>query len=100
MIVAAYAGTGKTTFAAMHPQKAIDFVCMPFKYYLDPNTDVGDGESAKANPDHVMQSNWPHNYVTAIKESMSDDRILLIPSDVQVLRLLENEGISYTLCYP
>ena len=35
MIIAAFAGTGKTTMAKLYPQTAIDFVCMPYKYELD-----------------------------------------------------------------
>jgi adenylate kinase len=30
IIIAAYAGTGKTTLANAYPQKFTDFVCMPY----------------------------------------------------------------------
>ena len=32
MIVAAFAGTGKTYFAYHHPDIAVDFVLTPYKY--------------------------------------------------------------------
>ena len=33
-IIAAFAGTGKTTLAMRYPDLVIDFVAMPYKYYL------------------------------------------------------------------
>jgi hypothetical protein len=67
-VIAAFAGTGKTTFAAQHPDYMVDFVSMPYKYHL-PEVDNVD-ESCKANPDLTMRDDWPHNYVEAIKEHM------------------------------
>ena len=32
MIVAAYAGTGKSEFCKRYPSEAIDLICMPYKY--------------------------------------------------------------------
>jgi hypothetical protein len=97
MIVAAFSGVGKTYFAALHPDIAVDFVCMPYKYFLDPKAPFD--ESSKANPDLVMRPEWPFNYVKAIREQPSD-KIILIPSDRRVLHLLEKAEIAYYLCYP
>lgn len=104
MIIAAFAGTGKTTFASMYPDKVIDFVLMPYKYYLDPDKD--EGEAGKANFDNEMQLEWPYNYVEAIKTTLDEmdagdeKKIILIPSDSCVLSLLREKGIEYSLCYP
>jgi len=98
MIIAAFAGTGKTTLAALYPQAVIDFVCMPYKYELDENCE--NIEASKANPEYVLRYNWPFNYVEAIKKTLSDGKILLIPSEGIVLSILRNEGLQYTLCYP
>jgi len=100
LIIAAHAGCGKTTLAAMHPDKVIDFVAMPYKYYLDDDFDEGKSEGAKANFDNVMREDWPWNYVRAIKEVLGDGKVIVIPSDFRVLLLLGGEGIPYTLCYP
>jgi len=97
VIVAAYSGTGKTYFAKQHPDKVVDFVIMPFKYFLDKN--VHYDESRKADPDLEMRPEWPHNYVKAILEQQKD-KIILIPSDARVLELLANENVPYYLCYP
>jgi len=98
MIVASYAGTGKTTLAKTLPQRFVDFVCMPYKYLLEPNNNCG--ESCKANPNNIMQDEWPYNYVSAISEALNSDKILLIPTDLYVLALLREKKIPYFLCYP
>jgi hypothetical protein len=97
-IIAAYAGTGKTTLAALYPDKVVDFVCMPYKYHLSPDGDSG--EAGKGNPDNEMREEWPHNYIEAIKLMLCEDKILLIPTDLRVLSLLIEENIPYILCYP
>jgi hypothetical protein len=97
MVVAAYSGVGKTYFAKLHPKKAIDMVCMPYKYILDPEATYD--ESSKANPNLEMRPDWPYNYVKAILEQPSN-KIILIPSDVRVLYLLEKVKKPYFLCYP
>ncbi|MDR2596360.1 MAG: hypothetical protein LBC76_03455 [Treponema sp.] len=97
MIVAAFSGVGKTFFANLHPDIAVDFVCMPFKYFLD--LEAPYDESSKADPNLVMRPDWPFNYVKAILEQPSD-KIILIPSDVRVLHLLSKVTKPYYLCYP
>ena len=98
MIIAAYAGTGKTTLANMHPDKFTDFICMPYKYELSEDGDAGEG--GKANPDNVMRPDWPYNYVDAIIENMGAGKHLLIPTDHLVLTHLQIKAIPYVLCYP
>ena len=97
MIVAAFSGVGKTYFANLHPGTAVDFVCMPFKYILDPEARYD--ESSKADPGLDWNPEWPFNYLEALKGQPSN-KIILIPSDWRVLRLLEKEKIPYYLCYP
>jgi len=63
MIIAAYAGTGKTTLAKTWPHRFVDFVCMPYKYLLEQNNNCA--ESCKANPNNIMRDEWPYNYVMA-----------------------------------
>jgi len=98
MIIAAFTGAGKTTLSKLYPQTVIDFTCMSYKYYLD--EDKEPTETCKADPNLDFRFGWEKDYVQAIKQHMSDYRILLIPSDRLVLLLLEKEGIMYTLCYP
>jgi hypothetical protein len=100
MIIAAYAGTGKTTLSRLCPETVVDFVCMPYKYVLDPISDGMDSESCKADPDNVMRDDWPLNYIEAIQAALEDQKLLLIPTDLHVLWLLRQEEIPYCLCYP
>ena len=100
MIIAAFAGTGKTTLAAMYPEKVIDFICMPYKYYIPEDFSGIEHEAGKANPDLIMHEEWPSNYVDAIEEAIKLGKILLIPSVQRVRMLLRIRKIPYTLCYP
>jgi len=97
MIIAAYAGCGKSTFAQMH-KSALDFHCLPYKYYLYGDSDRS--EACKANPDNDMRHDWPDNYVAALKDIVNNYEYVLIPSDFWVLELLQEERIEYTLVYP
>jgi len=99
-IIAAHAGTGKTTLAKMHPERHVDFVAMPYKYYLS-NGDIEDAEHRKADFSLEMQKEWPQNYIDAILHELEQhDKILLIPSTGNVLQSLAAAGIAYFLCYP
>jgi len=99
MIIAAYAGTGKTTLAALYPEKVIDLVCMPYKYLFGQDNECN--EASKANPDNIIQDDWPSNYVHAIKRALDDDdKIILIPTDLLILSLLKSEKLPYTIVYP
>ena len=104
MIIAAFAGTGKTALARLYPQQVVDFVAMPYKYYLTENSEEINQfeiEACKANFDNVMREDWPENYIMAIKDSMRRNcKILLIPSAWNVLAQLKIESIPYYLCYP
>jgi hypothetical protein len=97
-IIAAYAGTGKTTYATLNPETAIDLVCMPHKYHLEQDNNYC--EACKADPNNIMRDDWPFNYVSAIKQSLGNGKIILIPTDWLVLGLLREEKLPYILCYP
>lgn len=97
MIIAAYAGTGKTALAKKRPDEFVDFICMPYKYEL---SGEDESEACKANPGNIMREDWPHNYVAAIETAMSGGKHLIIPSNVFVLMLLRTKNIPYILCYP
>lgn len=97
MIIAAFAGCGKTTFANMN-NSTLDLHSMPFKYFLDGRNDLG--EEGKADPENVMRPEWPYNYISAIENVMNNYKYVLIPSDFRVMALLEKKQIQYTLVYP
>jgi hypothetical protein len=98
MIIAAFAGTGKTTLAKNRNEEFLDFVCMPYKYDLSETSDTG--EAGKANLDNPVNPGWPRNYVEAIVSIMDCGKHILIPSDSWTRLYLRVRGIPYTLCYP
>ena len=97
-IIAAYAGTGKSHFASLYPELTIDLVCMPYKYILSEDTPYD--ESSKANPENILNYDWPYNYISTIKQNLESDKLLLIPSDFFILGFLREENLRYCLCYP
>ena len=100
MIIAAFAGVGKTYFCD-NIQNAIDFVCMPYKYFLpETKKDTAEDEQLKADFSLEMNPMYPHNYIKAIMDNINKYKYLVIPSDVRVLKALENNNVSYILCYP
>ena len=100
MIIAAHAGTGKTRFANTIFD-AVDFVFMPYKYYIpDGMLSCEESESMKADPGLVLQAGWPDNYVKAVINKYNESRYVIIPPVMSVLTALRNEEITYILCYP
>ena len=97
VIVAASAGTGKTSLARQCPDKILDLECVPYKYDMEPGTVYG--EADKANFWDIAED-WPRNYITKIKEVQHSRDFILIPPDVMVLELLRSHGIPYILAYP
>lgn len=100
MIIAAFAGTGKTYFCN-HVEGAKDFVCMPYKYFLpETDSDKVEHEKVKADFSLEMNSEYPGNYINAILENVEKYKYLVIPSDSRVLAGLEDRHIPYILCFP
>ena len=52
---------------------------MPYKYILSEDTPYN--ESSKANPENILNYDWPYNYISTIKQNLESDKLLLIPSD-------------------
>ena len=66
MIIAAHAGTGKTYFSK-NISDSVDFVCMPYKYYLPDGFIAGeDDETVKADMNLNIREEWPDNYCKAV----------------------------------
>ena len=100
MIIAAYAGTGKTFFSRKI-YGAVDFVCMPYKYYLpDGVLSYEESECGKADLSLVIREEWPNNYIKAVINQYNENRYVIIPPIIPVLEALRDEKIPYILCYP
>ena len=100
MIIAAHAGTGKTRFANTIFD-SIDFICMPYKYYLpDGMLSCEESESKKADPGLIIRDEWPDNYIKAVINQYNEKLYVIIPPVISVLTALRDEEIPYILCYP
>lgn len=100
MIIAAHAGTGKTYFSK-NVYDSVDFVCMPYKYYLPDGFIAGEeDESVKADLNLIMREEWPDNYIKAVINVYNEHKYVIIPPIGSVLAALRDEEIPYILCYP
>ena len=95
MVIAAFTGVGKSYFAD-HVESAKDFPLMPYKY-----TDLGEntvtkakGERSKADPSHILNPEWPDNYIRAVANQFHDYKYLVIPSDKQMQKMNIEEDMK------
>jgi len=104
MIIAAYAGVGKTTFCTNNQGNAIDVICMPFKYsnFYEVSSQLGESEDIKANEKLELRDNWELYYYWAIKYLVyyCPEKYIVIPTINSIMDFLEADGIPYTIVYP
>lgn len=100
MIIAAYAGTGKSTFAARF-SNAADVVSMPRSWILPPIAPEGETELEKGKLDRLRDPLYPENYIIDILRAEQEYDYVLIPTTMQVIpKLREEYGRKVVLCYP
>lgn len=100
MIIAAFAGVGKTTFANMYPDRAIDLCSMPFRWILQEGK-LDEAENAKAAPYLLSNPLFPENYIIEILKAEEKYDYVLIPTISGLLKILNSEySRPYILCYP
>lgn len=104
MIVAGYAGIGKTTFCKEHTGEALDLVCMPFKYlnFYEVSGKCREDEGIKAHGDLELRVKWELYYYWAIKYLFQHcpEKYIIIPTVRSVMPLLDADDIPYTVVYP
>ncbi len=99
MIIAAYAGTGKSTFAAQ-VEDAVDLAVMPYRWILPERTD-GETEGEKAAPWLLGDPNYPDNYIEAVLRAERQYRYVIIPTQTWVIeRLHKRYGRKVVVCCP
>ena len=103
MIIAAYAGCGKTTFAERYPNLCVEVVSMPYARIL-PERDKGmpEGvEEEKAAEYHVNNPIYPMNLVEEVLEMEHKYKYVIIPTVRSAIEILqERYGRDIILCYP
>ena len=101
MIIAAYAGAGKSTFAKK-VEGAVDLPIMPYKWILPPTEkDSAELEAEKGALHRLRDPRFPENYLAEILRAERECRFVLIPTDCEVIRRLCGDyGRKVLLCYP
>lgn len=101
MIISAYAGTGKSTFA-LQVERAVDLTVMPYKWIL-PSAEKKSAEleGEKGAFYHLPNPLYPENYIIDILRAEREYDYVLIPTAVEVIcSLQERYGRKVLLCYP
>ena len=83
MIIAGFAGTGKSTFAA-RVENAIDLTSMPYSRIL-PTVKSGEPEAEKAAPWLLNDPLYPDNYVAAVLRAERRYDYVIIPTSEWVI---------------
>lgn len=104
MIIAAYAGTGKSTFAAQ-TEDTVDLPIMPYRWILPPidkpPAKLEELEREKGAIFRLADPRFPLNYLAEILKAERAHKFVLIPTNGEViLRLQEDYGRNVLLCYP
>ncbi len=100
MIIACYAGVGKSTFAKMF-DNSVDLVSMPYSWILPKENEKAEYEEIKAAPYLIRHPHFYTNYLLAILEANKKYEYVLIPTIEQILRRLENEfHMPFIVVYP
>ena len=103
MIIAAYAGCGKTTLAKQCPDKFVEVASMPFARVLPVVKEelTGRFEQEKAAEYHVDNPMYPLNMIAKILEMEKQYKYIIIPTAYSVIKhLQEDYNRSVILCYP
>lgn len=104
MIIAAYAGVGKTTFCEQNSQNAIDVICMPFKYsnFYEVSKNIGEDEDIKAHKELKVRKDWCLYYYWVLKYLMSycPEKYIVIPTIDIIMDFLDRDHVPYTIIVP
>jgi len=85
-IVAAFPGTGKSSYNRLYPEKILDLDSKKYQW-LDPVT-------REVNPD------FPNNYISIIKESIGKYEVILVSTQKRVRDALIDNCLFFYLVYP
>ena len=100
IVIACYAGVGKTYFAE-HIVGSKEIPSMPYKWIL-PSNDGGKGEFEyeKAAPYLLWNPDYPHNYIRKILKELPNYKYIIIPHIDGVLTELNMCGVPFVSVYP
>ena len=98
LIIAAFAGTGKTYLAKKY-KNVIDLESSKYKYDYSMCSSV-DYEKLKGDKNRVPNNEWPQNYVKAIKNAQTKYDIVFVFICEEALEIYKKYNIDFIVCYP
>lgn len=99
MIIAAFAGTGKTYLSTIEPS-VVDLTVMPYKYIM-PEEAASEAEAEKGAEYLIKNPEYPENYILAVLQTELTHKYVIIPTDMRILDILiEQYGRKAVLVHP
>lgn len=101
MIIAAFAGAGKT-YCGKKYENVVDFDYLHFKYtYPEKVRKTKSFEELKGwEKGREINSLWPQNFKEQLLEKVKKYEVVLVPANDEILGFLEEMKMTYLLCYP
>ena len=97
-VMSVFAGLGKTTVGNKYPN-ICDLQSSPYRCDYS-NIKSEDYEKMKYDLNRVANSEWPNNYLNAILDAMKKYDLVLVPSNLDVRKLLIDNNIDFAFVLP
>lgn len=97
-VISVFAGPGKTTIGNKY-NNICDLQSSPYRYdysYIDKK----DYEKMKFNKSRIKCTNWPNNYLCALKKAIKEYDLVLVPANLDVRELLYKNRIEFLFVLP
>lgn len=97
-LISVFAGLGKTTVGQKY-SNVCDLQSSPYRCDYS-SIRKEDYEKMKYNPSRTQNPEWPDNYLKAIIDAMKNYDIVLVPSNLDVRKLLTDNNIDFLFVLP
>lgn len=97
-IICTFAGLGKTYLSKKY-SNIIDFDIQEFKYIYK-QSDLYNIEKLKGTTNKIKNKDWPNNYIVELRKLINQEKIILIPADEEVRKILVSEKINFIFIMP
>ena len=97
-VISAFAGLGKTTIGNKY-NNICDLQSSPYRYDYS-CFEEKDYEKMKFNKSRIKNTDWPSNYLCALKKAMKKYDLVLVPANLDVRELLHKNKIEFLFILP